>query len=194
MQSDYFHYSDPFRMRKTALNILTLPLRVWDRMTAGGVDHFIADCRHVQGRISRYYKREAEVIYPPVNTRFFTPLQNGNCAGFYLIVSALVPYKRLDLAVDAFNQLRRPLTIVGSGPDLDTLKKRAADNIRFKGFVSDEELRDLYRQCRSVVIPAREDFGLVSLEAQACGRPIVAYAAGGSLESVADGETGVLFP
>jgi hypothetical protein len=158
------------------------------------VDHFIADSRHVQDRISRCYGRAAELVYPPVETDFFTPAQNADgVRGFYLIVSALVPYKRLDLAIDAFNELGRSLVVVGSGPDLPVLKKRARANIEFRGFVSQDELRTLYRQCRAVVIPGREDFGLASLEAQACGRPAVAYGAGGSLESITDGVTGVLF-
>ena len=192
-QSDYFHYGDPAGIRRTLLAAMKPSLRAWDRATSQGVDYFIANSRNVQDRIARHYSRPAEIVYPPVDTQFFTPLQNGNGANYHLIVSALVPFKRLDLAVAAFNQLRRPLVIVGGGPDLETLKKRAADNICFKGFVSDEELRELYRHCRSLIIPGREDFGIVSLEAQACGRPIVAYAAGGALESVSDGETGILF-
>jgi lipopolysaccharide/colanic/teichoic acid biosynthesis glycosyltransferase/glycosyltransferase involved in cell wall biosynthesis len=192
-QSDYFHYGDPTGIRRTLLAAMKPPLRAWDRATSQSVDYFIANSRNVQERIARHYARPAEVVYPPVDTQFFTPLQNGNGASYHLVVSALVPFKRLDLAVAAFNQLRRPLVIVGGGPDLETLKKRAAANICFKGFVSDEELRELYRHCRSLIIPGREDFGIVSLEAQACGRPIVAYAAGGALESVSDGETGILF-
>lgn len=194
MQPDYFQYADRLRIRATVLRAMTRGLRKWDRATADRVDHFIADSRHVQQRISRYYGREASVIYPPVDTEFFSPPQNGSGPRPYLVVSALVPYKRVDIAVDAFNRLGSPLVIAGAGPDLSELRKRAAGNIRFQGFVSDEELRNLYRRCRAVIVTAREDFGLVSPEAQACGRPVVAFAAGGSLESVIDGETGVLFP
>jgi lipopolysaccharide/colanic/teichoic acid biosynthesis glycosyltransferase/glycosyltransferase involved in cell wall biosynthesis len=194
MQEEYFHYSDPLGLRRAALKALTMPLRAWDIATAARVDQFIADSRHVQDRISRCYGRSAELIYPPVETNFFTPSQDadGN-PGFYLIVSALVPYKRLDLAIDAFNELGRSLIVVGSGPDLQLLRRRALSNIQFRGFVSKDELRTLYRQCQALVIPGREDFGLASLEAQACGRPAVAYGAGGSLESVIDQVTGVLF-
>jgi lipopolysaccharide/colanic/teichoic acid biosynthesis glycosyltransferase/glycosyltransferase involved in cell wall biosynthesis len=192
-QADYFQYGDPLRLRRTALRALTTPLRSWDRRTAHRVDCFIANSRHVQERIARCYNRPATVIYPPVDTAFFSPSQNGHGRGFYLVVSALVSSKRLDLAVGAFNQLGRPLLIAGSGPDLARLRTRAARNVHFQGFVSDEELRELYWSCRAVVIPGREDFGIVSLEAQACGRPVVAFAAGGSLESVKDGETGILF-
>jgi lipopolysaccharide/colanic/teichoic acid biosynthesis glycosyltransferase/glycosyltransferase involved in cell wall biosynthesis len=194
MQPDYFEYADRLRIRATGLRTMTNRLRKWDRATAGHVDQFIADSRHVQQRISRYYGREARVVYPPVDTEFFTPSQDGCEPGPYLVVSALVPYKRVDLAVDAFNRLGYPLVIAGAGPDAGRLRRRAASNIQFKGFVTDEELRNLYRQCRAVIVTAREDFGLVSPEAQACGRPVIAFAAGGSLESVVDGETGVLFP
>ena len=194
MQPDYFQYADRLRIRETALRAMTRRLRKWDRATADQVDHFIADSLHVQQRISRYYEREADVIYPPVDTEFFTPSQDGCGPRPYLVVSALVPYKRVDLAVDAFNHMGYPLVIAGAGPDLSGLRKRAASSIQFRGLVSDEELRSLYRQCRAVIVTAREDFGLVSLEAQACGCPVVAFGAGGSLESVVDGETGVFFP
>ena len=194
MQPDYFQYADRLKIRATALRAMTPRLREWDRATADHVDHFIADSLHVQQRISRYYDREASVIYPPVDTEFFSPSQNGSEPRAYLVVSALVPYKRVDIAVDAFNRLGSPLVIAGAGPNFGKLRKKAADNILFTGFVSDEELRNLYRGCRAVIVTAREDFGLVSLEAQACGRPVVAFAAGGSLESVVEGETGVLFP
>jgi lipopolysaccharide/colanic/teichoic acid biosynthesis glycosyltransferase/glycosyltransferase involved in cell wall biosynthesis len=193
MQPDYFQYSDRLRIRKTALRAMTCWLRRWDCRTSGQVDHFIADSRHVQMRISTCYGRDSEVIYPPVDTKYFTPSRDGFGAGSYLAVSALVPYKRVDLTIDAFNRLRYPLVIVGAGPDFNTLRNRAAPNIQLKGLVADEELRDLYRRSRAVIVTSREDFGLVSLEAQACGRPPVAFAAGGSLESITDGETGILF-
>jgi glycosyltransferase involved in cell wall biosynthesis len=194
MQEEYFRYSDPMDLRRAALKAITKPLRGWDVATAARVDQFIADSRHVQDRISSCYGRSAELIYPPVETNFFTPAPDADGAsGFYLVVSALVPYKRLDLAIDAFNELRRTLIVVGSGPDLQLLKKRAHPNIEFRGFVPKDELRALYRQCRALVIPGCEDFGLAALEAQACGRPAVAYGAGGSLESVIDQVTGVLF-
>jgi lipopolysaccharide/colanic/teichoic acid biosynthesis glycosyltransferase/glycosyltransferase involved in cell wall biosynthesis len=194
MQPDYFQYANRLRIRETALRALSGWLRGWDSRTSGQVDHFIADSRHVQKRISTCYGRDSDVIYPPVDTEYFTPSQDGCGAGSYLAVSALVPYKRVDLTIDAFNRLGSPLVIVGAGPDFNALRKRAAENIQLRGLVPDEELRDLYRRSRAVIVTSREDFGLVSLEAQACGRPAVAFAAGGSLESIVDGETGILFP
>lgn len=193
MRKDYFQYSDPIRLKRNALQAITLPFRAWDRSTARRVDHFIAISQYVQNRISKYYGRDSDVIYPPVDTEFFTPSSNAGHSDFYLMVSALVSYKRVDVAIEAFNQLPTPLIIVGGGPDLARLKAKAAPNVQLRGFVSDEDLRDLYQRCRGVVITACEDFGLVSLEAQACGRPAVAFAAGGSVESIVDGETGILF-
>ncbi|HYK90160.1 MAG TPA: glycosyltransferase, partial [Acidobacteriota bacterium] len=193
LQKDYFQYADPIRIKRTAMHVMTHPLRMWDRAAACGVDHFIADSWHVQRRISRYYDRESDVIYPPVDTEFFTGSRNGKHAEYYLVVSALVPYKRVDVAIRAFNRLGHPLIVAGAGPDLARLRRMAAPNIDFRGFVTDHALRDLYRNCRAVIITAREDFGLVSLEAQACGRPALAYAAGGALESIVDGNTGILY-
>ena len=190
--TDYFHYGDPLRVRRAILALATGPLRAWDRACASGVDHFIANSRNVKERITRHYGRSADVVYPPIDTDFFTPGRNG-AGGFYLVVSALVPPKRLDLAIDAFNRLGRPLVVAGCGPDLESLRRRAAPHIRFAGRVSDDALRELYRGCRALVVAGREDFGMTAVEAQACGRPVVAYAAGGALESIIDGETGILF-
>ncbi len=193
MQQDYFHYGDPLRVKRTVLRALTPPLRLWDRTTARRVHHFIAASRHVQERISRYYDREAELIYPPADTEFFTPAAEEAEGQYYLLVSALLPYKRVDIAIEAFNRLGYPLVIVGGGPDLERLRRNVAPNIRFMGCVTNDDLRGLYRYCRAAIIPGREDFGLVALEAQACGRPPVAYAGGGALVSVIDGESGILF-
>jgi lipopolysaccharide/colanic/teichoic acid biosynthesis glycosyltransferase/glycosyltransferase involved in cell wall biosynthesis len=194
-QPDYFGYGDRLGARRTALRLATGPLRAWDRRSAGRVDHFIANSEHVRRRIAACYGRAAEVIYPPVATDFFTPVPGAppEPADFYLVVSALVPAKRLDLAIDAFGHSGRPLVVAGSGPDAAALRRRARPNVRFLGFVPDEELRRLYRSCRALVLPGREDFGITAVEAQACGRPVIAHAAGGALESVLDGETGILF-
>ena len=193
MQSDYFHYGDAWRLGRTCLRAVAPALRAWDRRTAAGVDHFIANSLHVKERIARYYGRTADVIPPPIDTSFFSLSPNGHHGSFYLVVSAAVPFKRLDLAVETFNRIGKPLVVAGSGPDLEVLKKRAASNIQFTGYVPDEDLRLLYRDCRALVVPGREDFGMASLEAQACGRPVVAFGTGGSLESVIDGRTGILF-
>lgn len=168
-------------------------LRHWDRASAGRVDHFIANSTYVSERIQRYYDRSADaVIPPPVDTDFYQPV-DGEREDFYLVVSALVPYKRIDLAVDAFRARNETLVIVGKGPSAKALERDAPANVQFRGWVTSEELRSLYQRCRACLLPGVEDFGIVPLEAQASGAPVVAYGQGGALDTVRDGETGVLF-
>jgi glycosyltransferase involved in cell wall biosynthesis len=169
----------------------------WDAATAARVDHYVAISQHVASRIRRYYNRDAIVIYPPVDTGFYCPDGGLNTApeDFLLMVSALVPYKRIDLAIDASLLNRVPLRIVGDGPERDRLLKLAAAkqaDVAFLGTRSNEEVRDLYRRAAAVLLPGEEDFGIVPVEAQACGRPVVALGRGGALETVVDGITGVL--
>jgi len=165
----------------------------WDADTAGRVDRFLANSQYVAGRIARYYNREADVVYPPVDTEFFTP--DGGPAGLsFLVVSALVPYKRIELAIEACQAISAPLTIVGEGPELPRLRALAGPGTEFVGRADDERLRELYRRAAALVLPGEEDFGMAPVEAQACGRPVVALGRGGALESVQGGITGVLVP
>jgi glycosyltransferase involved in cell wall biosynthesis len=166
-------------------------LAEWDRRTADRVDRYVAISHHVAGRIGRYYNREASVVYPPVDTTFFRPDETPS-EGFALVVSALVPYKRIDVAIEACANAKVPLLIVGDGPDRSNLEQAATGETRFLGRVPDEAIRDLYRRAAVVLLPGEEDFGIVPLEAQACGRPVVALGKGGALETVVDGETGLL--
>jgi glycosyltransferase involved in cell wall biosynthesis len=166
-------------------------LRRWDAATAASVHHFVAISHFVAERIRRYYGRPAAVIFPPVDTDFFTP--GGDAEDFLLAAGRLVPYKRLDLAVEAATRLRRRLIVVGDGPERARLQALAGPTVEFVGEVPDEVLRDYYRRCRALVFPGVEDFGLVPVEAQACGRPVIAYAAGGALETVREGATGLFF-
>ena len=168
-------------------------LRRWDRATASRVDRFVTLSHHVQDRIRRFYGRDADVVYPPVDVDYFTPGGDEAPDDFDLIVSALVPYKRVDLAVRAYTQLGWRLKISGTGTGFDALKKIAGPNIEFLGWQGDEQLRELYRRCRLLVFPGEEDFGIVPLEAHACGRPVVALARGGALETLVEGETAVFF-
>lgn len=172
-------------------------LRAWDRRTAGGIDRFATLSRHVRDRIWEFYERDADIVYPPVNVDYFTPDPGGppgpSSAPFDLIVSALVPYKRIDLAVRAYARTNRALKIVGTGQAAAALRRIAGPATEFLGWRSDAEIRDLYRRCRLLVFPGEEDFGLVPVEAQACGRPVVAFGRGGAAESVVAGETGVFF-
>jgi glycosyltransferase involved in cell wall biosynthesis len=169
-------------------------LRRWDQRSARRVDHFVANSSYVADRIRTYYGREVDaVISPPVDTDFYCPGEAEPGSDFYLIVSALVPYKRIPLALEAFRHRKERLLIVGSGPSRSALEAAAPDNVRLLGWLPDEELRRLYRGCRAVILPGVEDFGIVPLEAMACGAPVVAFAQGGALDTVRDGETGVLF-
>lgn len=164
----------------------------WDASTAGRVDRYVAISHYVARRIDRYYNRSAAVVYPPVDTGFFTP-DGRRPEGYFLIVSALVPYKRIDVAIDAARLARARLRIIGDGPDLAALAVRAAGaDVEFLGFQPDEVVRDLYRGAEAVILPGEEDFGIVPVEAQACGRPVLALARGGALETVEDGRSGVL--
>jgi glycosyltransferase involved in cell wall biosynthesis len=163
----------------------------WDRATAPRVDRFLANSLNVAGRIGRYYNRAASVLYPPVDTEFFTP-DGSQPQPYFLVVSALVPYKRLDRAILAARQLNVPLTIVGHGPDEGRLRDLAGGDVRFVSGLSRAELRDAYRQAQAVLLPGEEDFGIVPVEAMACGRPVVALDRGGARETVEHGVTGLL--
>ena len=163
----------------------------WDRRTSTRADRYVAISHYVAGRIRRYYNREATVVYPPVDTDFYHP-DGAPPERFALIVSALVPYKRIGLAMDACVLAGIPLRIVGDGPERAMLERRSTSNTQFLGRLADAEVRDLYRRAAVVVLPGEEDFGIVPLEAQACGRPVVAFGLGGACETVVDGETGFL--
>jgi glycosyltransferase involved in cell wall biosynthesis len=165
-------------------------LRQWDRLAADRVDHFIAISQEVRRRISKIYRREATIIYPPVDTNRFTPAHKVD--DYYLFVGRLVPYRRLDLLIEAFNKLQRPLLIAGRGRDSDRLQALAQPNITFLGYVPDAELPGLMARCRAFMWPGEEDFGIAPIQAMAAGRPVIAYAAGGVLDTVIPG-TGVLF-
>jgi glycosyltransferase involved in cell wall biosynthesis len=176
---------------KLVMPYMTSYLRVWDRCAADRVDRFVAISRHVAMRIRKYYRREAHVIYPPVNTGWLKP--STSVDDYFLLVGRLIPYKRADIVVEAFNRLGLPLKIAGTGSEMDSLREKAAPNVEFLGRVSDGELAELYSRCQALIFPQEEDFGIVPLEAMAAGRPVIAYRGGGALETVAEGETGLFF-
>jgi glycosyltransferase involved in cell wall biosynthesis len=158
----------------------------WDRATATRVDRFVANSGFVAGRIERYYNRQASVLHPPVDTQFFTP--DGEAPEpYFLVVSALVPYKRIEVAIQAAARLGVSLKIVGTGPELERLRALAGPTVKFLGAVDDETLRATYRRAQAVVLPAAEDFGIVPVESLACGRPVIALARGGATETVVPG-------
>jgi len=193
--NQYFPYFEhkklPFFHRYLIPPIISY-LRVWDESSSHRVDYFIANSHNVAQRIKKYYGREAEVIHPPVDTDFFRPSENGS-KDYYLIVSALVPYKRIDLAVEAFNITGEPLKIIGVGPEYKKLKRMAKSNIEFLRDVSDSELLKFYQNAKAFLLPGEEDFGIAPLEAQACGIPVIAYNKGGAKETVIPEKTGVFF-
>ena len=165
----------------------------WDASTACRVHRYVAISQYVASRIRRYYNRAATVVYPPVDTAFFVP--NGEPpADYALVVSALVPYKRIDLAIRACRLARVPLRVVGTGPDLRRLRALSTTAVEFLADVSDQEVRRLFQNAAVVLLPGTEDFGIAPVEAQACGRPVVALRRGGACETVVDGLTGALVP
>jgi glycosyltransferase involved in cell wall biosynthesis len=176
---------------KAALRPLIAPLRRWDYRAAQRVDHFIAISREVQARVRHYYNRDSAIIYPPVNTTRFRPVPTQD--DYYLVVSRLIPYKRINLAVQAFNLLGLPLIIAGDGRDREALEALAGPTVAFLGRVPDEALPDLYARCRAYILPGLEDFSIAPVQAQAAGRPVIAYGAGGALDTVIEGETGTFF-
>ena len=179
------------RLARLALPPFLNYLRVWDRAAADRADHFIAISRTVQRRIAKYYRRDSIVIQPPVDTSRYAPSDSHD--DYFLIVSRLIPYKRIDLAVRAFNELGLPLLVIGDGRDRDSLRALARSNIEFLGHVPDEKINYYFARCRAFIFPGQEDFGIAPVEAQAAGRPVIAYAAGGALDTVREGVTGAFF-
>ena len=194
MQSQYLSHT---RLERGLKGILTRSLlhylRIWDMRTVAGVDHYIANSRFIARRIMKLYKRGATVINPPVEIdRFSVSNQKED---FYLTVSRLVPYKKVDLIVRAFSQMpKRKLIVIGDGPELIALKNMASTNVTFMGFQSDRVIEDTMQRAKAFIYAAEEDFGIVPVEAQACGTPVIAYGKGGILETVIPGETGFFFP
>ena len=169
-------------------------LQRWERAAAERVHAFAAISSEIQGRVRRFYNRESAIIHPPVNTRQFAPVSAGSHDDYFLIVSRLVPYKRIDLAVRAFTDLGLPLWISGTGRDDASLRAMAGPNIRFLGRVPDEELGRFLACCRAFLFPGLEDFGIAPVQAMAAGRPVIAFAGGGALDYVVEGVTGTFFP
>ena len=166
-------------------------LRWWDHRGSRRVSHFVAISQTVKRRIRRYFNRDAEVIYPPVDTDRFLPAHEDE--DFFLIVSALNPYKRIDLAIETFNRLDLPLVVIGDGPEYERLCTRAGPTVKLLGWCDDREVEHHLSRCRAFIMPQEEDFGIAPLEAQSAGRPVIAYRAGGALETIVEDETGLFF-
>jgi glycosyltransferase involved in cell wall biosynthesis len=190
----YFGPEQVGRARSRMLRPVMARLARWDAATAGRVDRFVANSQYVAGRIRRYYNRGSAIVYPPVDTTFYRlpdparrPIEPR-----FLVVSALVPYKRVDAAIAACQKAGVPLRIVGRGPEESRLRRVAGPEVEFLGWRTDEDVRDLYATSTAVLLPGVEDFGMVPVEAQACGTPVIALGQGGACETVEDGVTGIL--
>ena len=187
-----------YRERSGPLTRLLMPplshyLRTWDAISATRVHGFAANSRTVARRLHTYYRRDATVIHPPVDTRAFAPVPAAERGDFYLMAGELVAYKRPDLAVEAFNRMGKPLVVAGGGEMLARLKAQAGPTVSVLGPQSFDALRNVYARCRALVFPGEEDFGIVPVEAMASGRPVIAFRRGGATETVVDGRTGLFF-
>ncbi|WP_027245291.1 glycosyltransferase [Leisingera daeponensis] len=190
---DHYHV---YRARAGRLARLVMPLaahrlRIWDVTTAARVDHFIANSSFIAKRIEKFYRREAEVIFPPVETAEFAI--SPSAGDHYLLAGEMVSYKRADLAVDAFNASGRKLVVVGDGEMREALERKSGPNITFLGRVPFAELKQQFATCKALIFPGEEDFGIIPVEVMACGRPVIAYGRGGALDTVIEGVSGVLF-
>jgi glycosyltransferase involved in cell wall biosynthesis len=188
---DYFPRSKPFQ--RAAMSSIAPWLRRWDVETSSGVTAFVANSNFVRERIARYYKRDAEVLHPFVDDVFLEAPLADTRDDYHLIVSALVPYKRIDLAIDAAVGAGKKLAIIGGGPLLESLRARGGPNVTFHGAVSRATIVEMLARARSLILPGIEDFGITPLEAMALGTPVVAFGEGGVLDSVVDGQTGIFF-
>jgi glycosyltransferase involved in cell wall biosynthesis len=166
-------------------------VRQWDFETSGRPDILLANSKHVQKRIQKYWRRDSEVVYPPVDVKRFTP--TGKHEDYFLIVAALTPFKNIELAIRVFNKIRRKLVIIGDGAQRDWLESIAEDNIEFLGRKDDQSVKDYLENCRALIFPGEEDFGIVPVEAMASGKPVLAFGKGGVLESVQPGVSGEFF-
>jgi len=191
MFDQYFNRATVGSLQLAFIRLVAARLRAWDVRTVPRVHHFIANSAYVAERIARIYGRDAEVIYPPVDTgRFRVSAEHD---GRFLVLSALVPYKRVDLAIEAANRLSLPLRVIGDGPERSRLESMAGSTVTFEGWVDDREIERAYASCRALLFPGEEDFGIVPVEAMASGKPVIAYGRGGATETVREGLSGTFF-
>ena len=188
---EYANTTDMKKLKKKLLKYFMDYMRIWDNVSSNRVDYFIANSENVARRIWKHYRRESVVIHPPVRCNLFNISDEDE--DYFLIVSRLVEYKKIDLAIEAFNELRLPLIIIGDGAEREELESKAKDNIKFLGRQPDNVIKKYYSKCRAFIFPGEEDFGITPLESQASGRPVIAFGKGGALETVIDRQTGIFF-
>ena len=188
----YYEYTQNMNpIKKKIVKYFMNYLRLWDVLSSNRVDYFVANSKNVANRIRKHYDRESEVIYPPVDVSYFQPQDvEGE---FYLCVSRIIKHKRIDLLVEAFNNLNRELYIIGEGEEQKKLQQKSHKNIHFLGRQPDQIVREYYSRCKAFIFPTDEDFGMTPVEAQACGSPVIAFSKGGALETVIEGVTGIFF-
>ena len=191
MYFDYLKNENIRFLKKKIIEVFFNYLRVWDLATASRVDYFISNSDNVRKRILKYYRRDSTVIYPPVDVE--SMIFEAKKQDYYLVVSQLVSYKRIDLAIRTFNELKKELIIIGEGQEYRKLKKIANSNIKFLGWQSGESLRQYYANAKAFIFPGEEDFGITPVEAQASGTPVIGFGRGGLLETVIEGKTGLFF-
>lgn len=188
----YYEYvKNAGKIKRNVIKYAMNYMRLWDRVSSDRVDYFIANSENVAKRIWKHYRKESVVIHPPVRSKFFDI--SDVTEDYFLIVSRLQEYKKIDLAVEVFNELGLPLVIIGDGPMRELIQSKAKSNIRILGRQSDEVIKEHYSKCRAFLFPGEEDFGITPLEAQASGAPVIAFGKGGALETVIDGQTGMFF-
>lgn len=187
----YIQEQNVGRLKKYAIEKLMGNVRMWDFLASDRVDLYVANSRHVRNRIKKYYRKDAQVLYPPVDTYKFKP--NKTHQDYFLIVSALTPFKKIDLAVQLFNKIEKQLIIIGSGNEYEYLKSIAGPTVHVLGYKEDKVVREYLENCRAFIMVNEEDFGIAPVEAMACGKPVLAYGKGGVLETVVPGETGEFF-
>lgn len=180
-------------MFKVGMRFLINYVRLWDVHSTQRIDHIITISNTIKERVLKYYRRDSTILYPPCNTAFFKPESNLRVQDYFLVVSRLKDYKRVDIAVQAFNKLGLPLLIIGSGEMCGELRRMARPNIQFLGALPDSEIRSHYQRAQALIFPGMEDFGIAPVEAQACGTPVIAFKMGGALETVIEEKTGKFF-
>lgn len=190
---EYLEHSKYNRVFKAIIPIILNFIRVWDYFAGDRPDYYIANSNFVKKRIKKYFNRDSRVIYPPVDTTLFSPAPDEKIGDYFLVLSRLVHFKKVDLVVRAFSKLGLSLKVVGTGPEEEHLRSIAGPTVDILGHVSDFEVGKLLQRCQALIFPQEEDFGIVPLEAMASGRPVIAYKAGGALETVVEGITGTFF-